>query len=337
MHGIATSARRLVHVAAGIGLGAMVASATAEEIVVTQYPVAPSGFAYSIAMAKGFFKQSGADVTGIIGSGGGGTTIRTLTSGDLLFAEAALSAVIPAIQAGADIKMIASTVDTAAEYVWAAKKDSPVNSAKDLRGKKIAYTNPGSTSQAMDLMLIDSVGLSPNDVTLVKTGGSGEMLAALDAGLVDVAPISQPLWAQVSGRLKPIAAVADLKPATNLVAITTGKGAATRGDFLRGVITGRKMAVDFMRTNTDEAAAIVAKDYNVTPAVAKSAILFLLGTEAKAGLPYFGTGRFHPEAINNMIEAMKLVGAIKGDPDWRKMIDEQFLPDDLKGGAVAKK
>jgi NitT/TauT family transport system substrate-binding protein len=137
--------------------------------------------------------------------------------------------------------------------------------------------------------------------------------------------------------LKQIAAVSDLKPATNLVAITTGKGAATRADFLRAVLKGRRMAVDFMRSNPDEAAVYIAKDYNVTPAVAKSALLFLLGTEAKAGLPYFGTGRFHPAAVDTMIQAMKLVGAIKGDPDWRTMIDEQFLPDDIKGSGVAKK
>jgi NitT/TauT family transport system substrate-binding protein len=338
MYGCALYMQRVTRALVLVATGALGNPVLAEEIVVTQYPVNPSGFAFSVAMGKGFFKQAGADVTGIIGSGGGGTTIRTMISGNLVFGEAALAAVIPAIQAGADIKIIASTIDTAAEYVFAARLDSPVNTAKDLRGKKMAYTNPGSTSQAMDLMLLETVGLTANDVTLVKAGGAGEMLAALDAGLVDVAPVSQPLWAQVSSRLKQIAAVSDLpRPATGAVAITTGKGAATRGDFLRAVLKARRMAVEFMRSNPDEAAMYIAKDYNVTPAVAKSALLFLLGTEAKAGLPYFGTGRFHPQAIETMIQAMKLVGAIKGDPDWRKMIDERFLPDDLKGGGVVMK
>lgn len=321
----------------GLIAAAFATPVAASEIVVSQYPIAPGGFPYAVAQAKGFFKQSGANVTGIIGSGGGGTTIRAVISGNLLYGEVAISAAIPAIQAGADIKIVATTVGTAAEYVWAVKPNSAIRSAKDLRGKKIAYTNPGSTSQAMNLMLLTSVGLSPNDANLVKTGGSGEMLAALDAGLVDVAPVSEPSWSEIGHKHRAIAAVADLPAATNLVAITTGKGAAQHGDFVRGVIKGRRMAVEFMRTHPDEAAAIIAKEYKVSPAIARQAMNNLFATEAKAGLPYFATGRFNPEAIKTMVEAMKLVGAIKGDPDWRAMIDERFLPDDLKGGLSGKK
>ena len=38
---------------------------------------------YAVAMAKGFFKQQGADITGILSSDGGGTTVRTLLGGNL--------------------------------------------------------------------------------------------------------------------------------------------------------------------------------------------------------------------------------------------------------------
>jgi NitT/TauT family transport system substrate-binding protein len=34
--------------------------------------------------------------------------------------------------------------------------------------------------------------------------------------------------------------------------------------------------------------------------------------------------------MDNMIRAQKLVGAVKGDVDWSKIVDESFLPDDLK-------
>jgi NitT/TauT family transport system substrate-binding protein len=32
-----------------------------------------------------------------------------------------------------------------------------------------------------------------------------------------------------------------------------------------------------------------------------------------------------------MVRAQRLVGVIKGDIDWSKMVDESFLPADLKG------
>jgi NitT/TauT family transport system substrate-binding protein len=34
--------------------------------------------------------------------------------------------------------------------------------------------------------------------------------------------------------------------------------------------------------------------------------------------------------MNNMIRAQRLVGALKGEVDWSKLIDESLLPDDLK-------
>ena len=43
--------------------------------VVSNYGVTTNGMPYAVAMAKGFFKQQGADVTGILSSDGGGTTV----------------------------------------------------------------------------------------------------------------------------------------------------------------------------------------------------------------------------------------------------------------------
>ena len=48
------------------------------------------------------------------------------------------------------------------------------------------------------------------------------------------------------------------------------------------------------------------------------------------GVPYWGPGSFDIDGMNRMIRAQKLVGALTEDPDWSKIIDTQFLPDDLK-------
>ena len=50
----------------------------AEQIVVSNFGVAANGMPYAIAMEKGFFKAEGADVSGILSSAGGGTTVRNL-------------------------------------------------------------------------------------------------------------------------------------------------------------------------------------------------------------------------------------------------------------------
>src|SRR6516164_7667028 len=57
----------------------------AEQIVVSNYGIAANGMPYAVAMEKGFFKQEGADVSGILSSSGGGTTIRNLLGGNLSY------------------------------------------------------------------------------------------------------------------------------------------------------------------------------------------------------------------------------------------------------------
>jgi len=102
-----------------------------------------------------------------------------------------------------------------------------------------------------------------------------------------------------------------------------------RGDFIRAVIRARRKAVQFMKANPDEAAAIVAKQYNIELDVAKSAV-HNLTTSTTKGVPYWGEGQIHMEGLKRMIEAQRSVGAITGEVDYNKIIDTRFLPDDLK-------
>src|SRR5450759_4398723 len=111
-------------------------AALAEQIVVSNYGTSPNGMPFAVAMEKGYFKEFGVDVTGILSSDGGGSTIRNLLGGKLAFGEAAPSAVVTAVQGGADLKVISGDVHTVAEFVWVALPNSPVTSMKDLKGKR---------------------------------------------------------------------------------------------------------------------------------------------------------------------------------------------------------
>jgi len=55
-----------------------------------------------------------------------------------------------------------------------------------------------------------------------------------------------------------------------------------------------------------------------------------LTTSRTNGIPYWGTGQIHLDGMKRMIEVQRMVGAIKGDVDWDKIIDTRFLPDDIK-------
>src|SRR6266576_2933765 len=146
------------------------------------------GLPFAVALEKGYFQQEGANVTGIIASEGGGTSVRNAMAG-VAYGEANPGAIAVAIQQGADIKIVSDNVLTIAEFAWLVKKDSPIKTIQDLKGKKIGYTNPRSTSQALDILMLQKAGLKPEDAELVKTGGFGPMVAALELGQIDCAPV----------------------------------------------------------------------------------------------------------------------------------------------------
>jgi len=128
-----------------------------------------------------------------------------------------------------------------------------------------------------------------------------------------------------------VASAPEVLPAlSNVVGVTTGEAAKTRGDFIRGVLKARRKAVEFMYANPAEASKIIAKVYNLDAGVTEKVVRALLESEKKGGVPYWGPGDLRIDTMNNMIRAQKLVGAVKGDVDWSKLIDESFLPDDLK-------
>jgi NitT/TauT family transport system substrate-binding protein len=306
-------------------------SARAEQLVVSNFGVSANGMPFGVALEKGYFKDEGLNVTGIISSAGGGTTLRNMLAGEgSPFGEVNPVAVVSAVLAGADLKIVSDDVLTVAEFVWAVKPDSPIKSIKDLKGKKMAYTNPRSTSQALANLMLERAGYKEGDVELVKTGGFGEGVAALESGQIDIAPITEPLWSKYKDKFRAVIRATDaLPPLANVVGVTTEENFAKRGDFIRGVIRARRKAVIFMRDHPDEAAQIVAKQFNITPEVAKSAIVNLT-TSKTDGVPYWGEGEIRLDGLKRMIEAQKKVGAIKGDVDWDKLIDTRFLPDDLK-------
>ena len=302
----------------------------AEEIVVSNYGVSANGMPFAVAMAKGYFKDEGANVTGIVTSAGGGTTLRNMLAGNVPYGEVSPNVVVAAIQQGADIKIISDNVSTVAEFVWAVKPTSSIQSVKDLKGKKIAFTNPRSTSQALATLVLQSGGLKTEDAELVKTGGFGEGVAALDAGLVDAAPIPEPLWSKFKDKYRAIAKASEmLPPLSNVVGVAVSAQAEAKGDFIRAVIRARRKAVEFMTKNPDEAGDIVAKAYNIEPAIARAAVANLT-TSKTNGVPYWGAGAIHMEGLKRTIDVQKSVGAITGDIDAASMIDTRFLPDDLK-------
>jgi NitT/TauT family transport system substrate-binding protein len=313
--------------AALVALG-LTRGAGADTITVTHWGAAFYGAPYAVAMAKGFFKQRGVDITGVLTSTGGGTSVRNTLAGDLPYGEVALPAAIEAMRAGQPLKIVCAGAESIADILWIAKPDSPLNSIKDIVGKKIGYTSPGSVTNMLILMAMKAQGIDPASVTLVPAGGIGANLTAVLSGAIDAGMTGEPVWSQEKSKVKPVFWTKDVLPPdmTQTVGIVTDELAKSGPDKIRAIIAGRREGVKFIAAHPEEAAEIVAKTYNIDPALTREVFKHFLE------IKYWSEGALNHAAMDRMVEGLKIVGKLKEPIDWQKVTDVSFLPQDLQTG-----
>jgi NitT/TauT family transport system substrate-binding protein len=302
-------------------------AAQAETITVTHWGGQFYGVPYAVAMDKGFFKKNGVDVTGILTAAGGGTAVRNTLAGGIPFGEVSLAAAVQAINAGQKLIIIGAGAQTVADQMWVVKKDSTFVGIKDLVGKQIAYTAPGSVSNMVILMALKANGIAPQQVKLVPAGDLGANLAAVGSGAVDAAFSDELVYAQNKELVKPLFMVRDTMDPKMMqtVMITTADYAKANPDIIKGLIAARREGLAYALAHPDEAADITAKAYN-NPKVE----LFRAHMRELIKENYWSEGQLDYPAMNHMVEGLQITGQIKGDVDWPKYVDTSYLPPDLR-------
>ena len=274
------------------------------------------GAPYAVAIEKGFYKDAGLDIDGVLTSKGGGTTMRNVMAFPLPYGEVALSAALAAMKQGIDLKIVHSGVLTAGEILWVTLPDSGVASVKDMAGKKVAFTSPKSVTDMLLTMVTDKHAIK---VETVAAGGIGGGLTMVEQKAVVAAPVMDPIWSKVSTRFKPVFLVKDELPAmVQTVGVTTTEYAKANPDKLRKLVQARKKGVDFVYANPEETARIVAKQYGADEKVI-GAIRNLIA------LKYWSAGEFEYDAMDHMVKGLQIVGEIDGKVDWKTIVDEGYV------------
>ncbi len=310
-----------------LGLAAAAMPAAADTITVTHWGGQFYGAPYAVAMEKGFFKQHGVDVTGILTAPGGGTAVRNTVAGDIPFGEVSLAAAVQAINAGQKLVIVSAGTQSVADQMWAAKTGSPLHGIKDLVGKRIAYTSPNSVSNMIILMALKANGMTAQQVRLVPAGDLGANVSAITSGAVDAAFSDTLTYAQSADLIQPVFWVKDVMSPRMMqtVCVTTLDFAHAHPEVIRGLIAARKEGLDYVRQHPDEAADILARDYN-NP----NAALFRTHMKDLIANDYWSDGRFDYEGMDHMVEGLQITGQLKEAPDWSKIVDTSFLPPDQR-------
>ena len=141
-----------------------------------------------VAKDKKLFDKQGVDVeiTYIRG-----IAIEALIANEVQFTRASPPTVVGATLRGADLAVIANTINVP---VFSLMARADLRRPEDLRGKKIGVTSLGDSPDLVLSMILDKFGLQRGrDVTVMAIrGGMPDMILAVSKGFVDGAMISAP-------------------------------------------------------------------------------------------------------------------------------------------------
>lgn len=311
--------RRLFYMILGLPL--FCAGAHADSIHLSHFGEVMPSVPWAVALEQKLFQKNGVDVTEVISSQGGGTTVRNMLAGGLGFGEVAAGATVSAIKSGLPVKIVGVGCDSVADILWVVTKTSPLASIKDIKGKKFGTTTPGALTYVLGQLLLKHNGLDYKDVTPVPVG-TGAGLAALDNGAVDATYEYEPLFSRDEGKYRILGRVADVTPhVISLFLVATQDMIEKQPDKLRAIMLTHKQAVDYIYAHPKEAADVAAKRMvGVNPAVVERAVARLVGAK------YWSDGGFDPEAVGALQDVLKLTGEAKEPVDFKAIVDARFLP-----------
>jgi NitT/TauT family transport system substrate-binding protein len=279
---------------------------------------------YIVAMKKGFFAQENIKITEIIGSEGGGTTVRNVVTGDLPLGEVATPAAAQARAQGSDVVAVGGGAQSVAEINYVAPKGSGPTSIDELAGKSVAYTSPGSVTQGVLALALQNAGIDPAKVKSKALGGISEGLTALDSGAVDVAANLEPVYSSDPAPYDVVFWANEHVPAFQQTSIIAGGDIVeNQPELVEGFLRARAKAIDWIHQHPEEAAAMWAAQADIDPKVAQSALKTVLKDD------WYGVG-FSAEGLNAVDKEMKLIDLVPPGQklSWEDLIDTSMLPAD---------
>ena len=188
------------------------------------------------------------NVTGLISSAGGGTSLRNM----LMAAASPYGEVNPGVDRGRDPagrrpqdrqrqRADGRRIRLGGEAGFADQDDQGLQGQED-RLHQSALDEPGARRSCC----CRRPGYKAEDAELVKTGGFGEGIAALELGQIDVAPITEPLWSKVKDKYRALSSAQRSAAAARQRRRRDDRSRWPRrsGDFIRAVIRARRKAVE---------------------------------------------------------------------------------------------
>ncbi len=269
---------------------ALIAAESAPERPLEKVTIAYSSLSANMAPLwitheRGFFRKYGLDVQ-LVFIESGSTTVQSLTSKDVAFAQMAGAGVLQSRLRGSDVVMIAGVINTLTFKFYV---DKNIKQPDQLKGKTIAVTRYGSSTDFALRYALERYGLTPEkDVAILEAGNMPAMVASLESGKIQGAILSSPFTLRAKNMGFPL--MADLQMLgleyqhTGLA--TTQALIKSRPDLVRNAMKAYVEGIHYYKTHRAESLAILAKYLKTNNAEVLTEVYEDIGLRLTAEKPY---------------------------------------------------
>src|SRR5438552_5494758 len=215
------------------------------------------------AFEKGIFKEQGLDVD-MQSINGGAQTSAALLANQIQIGQFGGSEALSGVAGGADLVLVGNMAPVYPYILYAQKA---IKTVQDLKGKKIAISNAGGSSDIATRAALKAAGLDPDkDVNIVAVGSHSNRTAALLSGQVDAGVDDPPEDSElVKAGLNPVIDLASQKlPAANTGIIVQRSYLNANKDIVQAYVDATVIARARMAKDKDGAIAVLQKYFKIT-------------------------------------------------------------------------
>jgi NitT/TauT family transport system substrate-binding protein len=274
-----------------------------------------AGFLFQAAEG-GFDDKHGLNI-GMVEFTGGTTTLKALISGELDSFEASPVVAFSAMQQGADIKIIGCDWPGMTYTVFSGLD---IKTPKDLIGKSIGVSAPGSLPAMFAQLALEASGVSSDQVSLVNAGGSANRVRAVSLGVVAAAASSSEYAVNADSlNIKPLLSGAKVTPKfVKVCLMTTGAKIRERHDDMVKFLAAEMDGLNYALTHRDAVVALAHKVAHLDADDKSASFIYDEAIESKAVSPELV---IPVENLQWTYDQMVRLGALKEKADVRDFID----------------
>ena len=234
---------------------------------------------------RGFFRKYGLDAQ-LVFIESGSTTVESLVSKNVSFAQMAGAGVLQSRLRGSDVVMIAGVINTLTFKFFV---DKSIKQPDQLKGKTVAVTRYGSSTDFALRYALEKYGLRPEkDAAIWEAGNMPAMVASLENGKIQGAILSSPFTLRAKNMGFPL--LADLQMLgleyqhTGLA--TTMALIKSRPELVRNAMKAYIEGIHYYKTHRAESLAILAKYLKTSDAEVLTEIYDDIGLRLTAEKPF---------------------------------------------------